>query len=86
MAGKAGKKKQRKKPEAPAGELLTQMLSAVLKMQEDFIVTFETSDEGNRLMHVMTGRLITPCMLGTLTNRCGLPEQEGSTHTVLKLV
>jgi hypothetical protein len=80
----AAKKKQRKRPEAPTGEMLMQTLSAALKKQEDFIVTFETTDEGNRCIHTLTGRLITPCMLGTLSNRCQLPEQEGSTHTMLE--
>ncbi len=59
------------------------MLAAALEKGEDFIVTFETVDEG-RQMHILTGSLITPCMLGTLTNRCEMPGFENSCHRVLK--
>ena len=80
MAGK----KSRKKPEKGPDELLADTFTAALKKQEDFIVTFETGDDGKRIMHIMSGKLITSCMLGTLSNRCELPEYEGSLHKVLR--
>lgn len=86
MSGKrtAGKKEREKRDTPPSGPLLKQTLSAALLQQEDFIITYETTDEGNRLMHVMTGPLITPCMLGTLSNRCEQAEPGMSRHLVLK--
>jgi hypothetical protein len=86
MAGKrkAGKTGREKRDLLPSGDLLRQTLSAALLQQEDFIITYETTDEGNRVMHVMTGNLITPCMLGTLSNRCEQPEPGTSRHLVLK--
>jgi hypothetical protein len=86
MAGKrkAGKKSRKKPDTPPSSDLLMQTLSDALLEQEDFIITFETTDEGDCVMHVMTGELITPCMLGTLSNRCELPEQERNRHQVLK--
>ncbi len=80
----AGKKKQLKQPETPGAGMLMQTLLSALKEQEDFIVTLETDDTGKEVLHVMTGKLITPCMLGTLTNRCEYQERDGSRHTILK--
>ena len=80
MAGK----KSRKKPERRPDETLAEIFMTALKKQDDFIMTFETGEEGKQTMHVMSGKLITPCMLGTLTNRCELPESEGSRHIVLR--
>jgi len=80
----AGTKKSRKKPAGVLEETLRDALITAYKQQDDFILTYEISNEEDRIVHVMTGRLITPCMLGTLSNRCELSEQEGSRHTVLK--
>jgi hypothetical protein len=84
MAG--AKKKQKKPPKVPDRETLMQVLAASLEKQDDLIITYEVRDSGTQVMHVMAGKLITPCMLGTLTNRCDLPDQEGSTHLVLETV
>lgn len=80
----AVKKNRRKKPGRPHPETVADELAASLGRGDDFIVTFETGDDGQRLMHVMAGNLITPCMLGTLANRCGLPGQQKCRHMILK--
>jgi hypothetical protein len=61
-------------------ELLSAMLASALTNQDDFILTYETyPDTGKRVFHVLQGKLITPCMLGTLKNRVELQQDEGST-------
>jgi hypothetical protein len=65
-------------------ELLPEMLTSALSMNDDFIVTFETHpDEGKQDLHVLRGKLITPCMLGTLKNRVEIQQEEGSTMMTL---
>lgn len=80
----AGKKKKRKEPSLPARDIAATMFSQALINGDDCILTFETGEEGERVLHILTGQLITPCMLGTLSNRCGLPEQQRSRHIILK--
>lgn len=73
-------KKQVKKENKSIIELLSGMLTSALSRNNDFIVTFEThTDEGKRYLHVLQGKLITPCMLGTLKNRVEIQKEEGST-------
>jgi hypothetical protein len=70
-AGKTGK--------IPYHELLQDVLASALANEEDFIVTFETHpDEGKQDIHILRGKLITPCMLGTLKNRVNIQQDEGS--------
>jgi len=78
----AGKKKRRSKPRKPLREILTDALTAALENHDDFIVVFETVPDEEQRVHVMTGKLISPCMLGTLTNRCGIQTDEGSRHRI----
>jgi hypothetical protein len=77
----APKVQQREKKERKSVlELLPDMLASALTNQDDFIVTYETNpDTGRRVLHVLRGKLITPCMLGTLKNRVELQQEEGST-------
>jgi len=73
-------KKRAKKENKSIIELLPEMLTSALSGNDDFIVTFEThTDEGKRYLHVLQGKLITPCMLGTLKNRVEIQKEEGST-------
>ena len=81
----AGKKKSRSKPHKPFRETLTDALTAAFENRDDFIVVFETVLDEEQRVHVMTGRLISPCMLGTLTNRCELQQDEGSRHEIRSL-
>jgi len=71
-------KKRAKKENKSIIELLPGMLTSALSRNDDFIVTFEThSDERKRYLHVLQGKLITPCMLGTLKNRIEIQKDEG---------
>jgi hypothetical protein len=73
-------KQQRKKERKPIIELLPEMLASALSRNDDFIITVETlPDTRKRYLHVLQGKLITPCMLGTLKNKVELQQEEGST-------
>lgn len=57
------------------------MLDRALEKRMDFVLVFEGSEPGIfEKMHTMTGRLITPCMFGTLRNRVELQEDEGALY------
>ena len=76
----APKKRQWRKNGNQLIETLQKILSLALINQDDFIITYETNpnDEDRKDIHVLTGKLISPCMLGTLKNRVDLQESEGS--------
>jgi len=60
-------------------DTLSEMLTSSLRDRQDFIITFEArEDDANRDVHVMTGKLINPCMLNTLKNRVSLYSDEGA--------
>lgn len=84
---KPAQKKQRKTgSDIQLFDTLTQVLSSALSKQDDFIVTYETEadDDDRNEIHVMTGKLISPCMLGTLKNRVDLQESDGSKHLTME--
>ncbi len=56
------------------------LLAGALQRHHDFILTFEEDEEGKRVLHLISGKLITPCMLGTLTNRVELQQDEGGIY------
>ena len=74
------KRSAQKHPEkSPFVDALSEMLTSSLRDRQDFIITFEANDEdSNREVHVMTGKLINPCMLNTLKNRVSLYSDEGA--------
>ena len=73
-------KQQRKRKRNSIIELFQGMLISALSRNDDFIITVETlPDKRKRCIHVLRGKLITPCMLGTLKNRVELQQEEGST-------
>jgi len=74
----AAKKRPEKKP-GPIKNLLPGLLASALEQEQDFIVTCETDEEtGTKRIHVMTGKLISPCMLGTLKNKVEIFADEGA--------
>ena len=81
MAGT--KRKKGRSGIKPAGEPITRYLASALISGDDFIITRESDPDGRQILHIMTGKLITPCMLGTLTNRCQFQEQDGSRHKAI---
>ena len=84
---KPAQKKQRKTgSDIQLFDTLTQVLSSALSKQDDFIMTYETEvdDEDRNEIHVLTGKLISPCMLGTLKNRVELQESDGSKRLTME--
>lgn len=84
---KPAQKKQRlRRSDSQLFDTLTQVLSSALSIQDDFIVTYETDadNEERKEIHVMTGKLISPCMLGTLKNRVELQESDGSKRLTME--
>jgi hypothetical protein len=77
-------KKRRKVKKISLNELLPDMLASAIANEDDFIVTYETHpDDGKQDIHILRGKLITPCMLGTLKNRVEIQQEEGSTIMTL---
>jgi hypothetical protein len=56
------------------------MMTEAIHERQDFIITFEPRDEDETKhdVHVMTGKLINPCMLNTLKHRVSLYSDEGA--------
>jgi hypothetical protein len=76
----AARKKRPGKIKKPLVDMLPEMLISALANHDDFIITYETSPEDDsKKLHVLTGKLITPCMLGTLKNRVEIQAKDGST-------
>ena len=80
------KKQHRRKTGNQFIETLQKILSSAVMNQDDFIITYETNpdDEDRKDIHVLTGKLISPCMLGTLKNRVDLQENEGSKRLTME--
>ena len=79
MAQKKKRPQKTKKSEKPLINTLSEVLVSSLARQDDYILTYElNTDDGSWKIHIMTGKLISPCMLGTLKNRVELQEKEGS--------
>ena len=73
-------KQPKKKERKSIIELFQEMLTSALSRNNDFIITFEAHpNKRKRYLHVLQGKLITPCMLGTLKNRVELQQEAGST-------
>jgi len=73
-------KEKAKKKKSYFIDTMSEMLTISLRQRKDFIITFEPVDNGkpNCQIHVMTGRLINPCMLNTLKHRVSLYSDEGA--------
>ncbi len=72
-------KKARKTGNISFQEVLQDVLASAIANEDDFVVTYETHpDERKQDIHILRGKLITPCMLGTLKNRVNLQQDEGS--------
>jgi hypothetical protein len=72
-------KKTRGRQKKPLTDTLPELLASAVATDNDFILTFETDpDTGKRMIHAMTGKFITPCMLRKLTGLAESQRDEGS--------
>jgi hypothetical protein len=78
---RAGKGKQA--GERDPEEVISTLLRRALHERRDFVIAFEREAENSGPAHVLSGLLITPCMLGTLANRTDQQADEGACHLVL---
>ena len=79
------KKSRRRITRAKVIETVSAMLDAVLDNGDDLILTYEMYPDNDRQnLHVLTGKLISPCMLGTLKNKAEIREEEGSKLVTLR--
>ena len=83
-AKKGARRKGRETPTDP-GDLIGTLIRAALNERNDFILAFERDGDEPGKLHAFSGKLITPCMLGTLTNRTELLQEEGSRHEILEI-
>ena len=64
----------------PLIDLLPDLLETAVVESRDFILTTEMDpDTGRRMLHVMTGKFVTPCMLRKLIGQAESQRDEGST-------
>ena len=72
-------KTKRKKTVKPVIDLLPELLVKALSRHDDFIVTCETDPETEKKMiHIISGKFVTPCMLRKLMGQAEAQRDEGS--------
>lgn len=75
----------RKRQLRPLTELLPEMLGRAVARNEDFIVTSETDpDTGKTVLHILSGRFVTSCMLRKLIGQVISQREEGALHVSRK--
>ncbi|MFA4859920.1 hypothetical protein [Methanoregula sp.] len=73
-------KKRREKHCKPLAGELPELLETAIAENRDFILTTETDpDTGRRMLHVMSGKFVSPCMLRKLIGQAESQRDEGGT-------
>jgi hypothetical protein len=58
---------------------LPELLDSALAREDDLIITYETDPEsGRKTLHVITGKLVSACMLNRLRSRIEAYPEDGS--------
>jgi len=75
----AAKKRNMRRSPFPQGTIPDLVASALVR-EDDIIITGETDPEtGRKILHVITGKLVTPCMLNKLKGQVeAYPEDGGA--------
>jgi hypothetical protein len=74
------RKTRKKRTVKPVIELLPELLVRALARYDDFIVTCETDpDTEKKMIHIISGKFVTPCMLSKLMGQAEAQRDEGST-------
>jgi hypothetical protein len=75
----AVKKRGGRRSSFPA-DAIPELLASTLAREDDLIVTCETDpDSGHRTLHVITGKLVSACMLNKLKARITAYPEDGGT-------
>jgi hypothetical protein len=80
------RKTRRKNAEKPFHEAVTDLLFSAMANHEDFVLTYEVNSiTGKKEIHVMSGKLISPELVGTLKEHVAQQLDEGSGHHIRKM-
>jgi hypothetical protein len=73
------RKTRKKRTVRPVIDLLPELLVKALARHDDFIVTCETDpDTAKKMIHILSGKFVTPCMLRKLQGQAEAQRDEGS--------
>jgi len=73
------RKTRKKRTARPVADLLPELLAKALAREDDFIVTCETDpDTAKKMIHIISGKFVTPCMLRKLLGQAASQQDEGS--------
>ena len=73
------RKTRKKSPVKPVIDLLPELLVNALARHDDFIVTCEMDpDTEKKMIHIISGKFVTPCMLRKLLGQAEAQRDEGS--------
>jgi hypothetical protein len=73
------KKTRKRRPVKPVIDLLPELLEKALARHDDFIVTCETDPcTAKKMIHIISGKFVTPCMLRKLLGQAESQRDEGS--------
>jgi len=79
-------KKCRTNRTPPLSAILPTLIESAIADNDDLILTVECDpDSGKRMIHLMTGRFVTPCMLRKLIGEAESQTDEGSRHIIRRL-
>jgi len=71
----------------PVIDILPELLVRALARHDDFIVTCETDpDTGKKMIHLISGKFVTPCMLRKLMGQAEAQRDEGASVVSRKWV
>ncbi|MFA5269548.1 MAG: hypothetical protein WC379_16405 [Methanoregula sp.] len=81
------RKTRKKRPEKPVIDLLPELLVRALARHDDFIVTCETDpDTEKKMIHLISGKFVTPCMLRKLLGKAEAQQDEGAMRVSRKWI
>ncbi len=81
------RKSRKRRPVKPVIDILPELLVRALARHDDFIVTCETDpDTGKKMIHLISGKFVTPCMLRKLMGQAEAQRDEGASVVSRKWV
>jgi hypothetical protein len=73
------RKSRKKRVVQPVIDLLPELLVRALARHDDFIITCETDpDTEKKMIHIISGKFVTPCMLRKLIGQAESQRDEGA--------
>jgi len=73
-------KKHQGKRSIPLADAIPELLASALENEDDLIITCEKDPEtGGKMLHIMTGKLVSTCMLSKLKTLIETFPEDGGT-------